>query len=152
VVSVERVIPAPAGDLFDVVADPAQHAAIDGSGTVKALRHGSPARLAPGAEFGVAMRIGFPYRITNRVVEFEEGRLLAWDHMGRARWRYRFEPVAGGTLVTESWDVSHSPWWLALGVRLAGFPARNRRSMQRTLERLETQVTARPRPADPSPG
>jgi uncharacterized protein YndB with AHSA1/START domain len=144
VVSVERVIPAPADTLFDVVADPAQHAVIDGSGTVKALRAGSPPRLAPGTEFDVAMRIGLPYRITNRVKEFEEGRLLAWDHLGRARWRYRFDPVDGGTRVTESWDFSDSPWWLALGLRLVGFPARNRRGMQRTLERLEAEVARRP--------
>ena len=84
------------------------------------------------------MRIGPPYRITNTVVEFEEGRLLAWDHLGRARWRYRFEPVdGGGTRVVESWDYSPAPRWLALALGLLGFPRRNRRGMERTLERLE---------------
>jgi uncharacterized protein YndB with AHSA1/START domain len=145
-VTVERVIPAPAQRLFDVVADPALHPVIDGSGTVKAPRDGSPARLAPGARFGMAMRLGTPYRITNTVVEFEEGRLLAWDHMGRARWRYRFEPVDEGrsTRVTESWDTSTAPWWLVWGLGLLGFRGRNRRGMERTLEHLEAQVTGRP--------
>jgi hypothetical protein len=141
VVSVERVIPAPAQRLFDVVADPAMHPVIDGSGTVKALGEGSPRRLSQGARFGVAMRIGMPYRITNEVVEFEEGRLLAWRHMGRARWRYRFDPVDGGTRVTESWDYSPSPVWVALGLELLRFPTRNRPGMERTLERLEAEVS-----------
>lgn len=140
-VTVERVIAAPAQKLFDVIADPAMHSVIDGSGTVKALGEDSPRRLSPGAKFGVAMRIGLPYRITNEVVEFEEGRLLAWRHMGGARWRYRFEPVDGGTRVTESWDYSPSPTWVAIGLRLLRFPTRNRPGMERTLERLEAEVT-----------
>lgn len=140
--AVERVIPAPAERLFDVVADPALHSVIDGSGTVRALREGSPRRLSLGIEFGFAMRLGVPYRVTNRVVEFEEGRLLAWQHMGRARWRYRFEPVPGGTRVTETWDYSPSPAWVALAYRLMRFPTRNRPGMERTLQRLEAHVTA----------
>ncbi len=150
-ITVERVIPAPAQRLFDVVADPAMHAVIDGSGTVKAVLEGAPARLAPGARFGMAMRIGTRYRITNRVVEFDEGRLLAWDHMGRVRWRYRFEPVDDGraTRVVESWDYSPAPRWLALALGLLGFRGRNRRGMQRTLERLEAEATGR-RQVDPT--
>ena len=136
------MIAAPAQHLFDVVADPALHAGIDGSGTVRAVHEGSPARLSPGARFGVAMHLGVPYRITNTVVEFEEGRLLAWHHLGRARWRYRFDPVEGGTRVTESWDFSRSPLLLALALRLVRFPSRNRAGMERTLERLEAQVTS----------
>jgi uncharacterized protein YndB with AHSA1/START domain len=145
-VTVERVIAAPAQRLFDVVADPALHSVIDGSGTVKGPRDGSPVRLSPGASFGMAMRLGTAYRITNTVVEFEEGRLLAWDHMGRARWRYRFEPLDDGrsTRVIESWDYSTAPRWLALALGLLGFRGRNRRGMERTLERLEAQVTDRP--------
>jgi len=140
-VSVERIIAAPAQRLFDVVADPAMHAVIDGSGTVKALRKGSPRRLSQGATFGIAMRLGVPYPITNRVVEFEEGRLLAWEHIGRARWRYRFEPVEGGTRVTESWDATPSPRVLAIAYGLLGFPARNRAGIERTLERLDAEAT-----------
>ena len=120
------------------------HPVIDGSGTVKAVGKGAPRRLALGARFGMDMRLGTPYRITNTVVEFDEGRLLSWDHMGRARWRYQFEPVAGGTRVTETWDTSPSPWWLALGLRVLRFPSRNRRGMERTLARLEAAVTDRP--------
>ena len=41
-VSESRVIDAPAQQLFDIVADPAMHARIDGSGSVRALRSGGP--------------------------------------------------------------------------------------------------------------
>jgi uncharacterized protein YndB with AHSA1/START domain len=34
-ISVERFIPAPASAIFALLADPAQHRAIDGSGTVR---------------------------------------------------------------------------------------------------------------------
>jgi uncharacterized protein YndB with AHSA1/START domain len=138
-VTVERVIPAPAPRIFDVLADPALHPVIDGSGSVRRPRDDAPARLAPGAEFGMSMRIGVPYRITNTVVEFEEGRRLAWRHLGRQVWRYELEPVEGGTLVRETFDYTDA--WSPLALRLVGFPSRNRGAMERTLARLEAEVT-----------
>lgn len=135
---VERVIPAPPQAIFDVLADPAMHPVIDGSGTVRAPRDGNPTRLDLGSRFGMSMRIGAPYRITNTVVEFEEGRRIAWRHFGGQVWMYDLEPVDGGTKVTETFDYStaRSP----LFVRLAGFPRRNRRGMERTLERIERHL------------
>ena len=47
-VSVERVIPAPAEKIFDLLADPARHRDIDGSGTVRDAKSGSE-RLALGS-------------------------------------------------------------------------------------------------------
>ena len=48
---------------------------------------------------------GCPYRTDNTVVEFEEGRLIAWCHFNRHRWRYELEPLGdGSTLVTETFD------------------------------------------------
>ena len=38
--SASRIIPVPAQRLFDIVADPSQHPAFDGSGTVKASQIG----------------------------------------------------------------------------------------------------------------
>ena len=84
-VSVERLIAAPAEAIFDVLADPSQHAVIDGSGTVQAHR-GEQSRLALGATFGMSMRFGVPYRMKSRVLEFEENRLIAWAHYGKHRW------------------------------------------------------------------
>ncbi|HMF03426.1 MAG TPA: SRPBCC family protein, partial [Acidimicrobiia bacterium] len=87
-VSVQRVIAAPPEKIFDVLADPSQHPAIDGSGMVKHTRGEEPERLSLGAKFGMSMRLGIPYNITNTVVEFDDNRLIAWRHFGGHRWRY----------------------------------------------------------------
>lgn len=138
-VSRSVVVSAPASKVFDLLADPGRHADFDGSGSVKgSLR--APRRLGPGAVFGMRMRIGMPYPIVNRVVEFEEGRRIAWRHVGRHVWRYELEPVAGGTRVTETFD-----WSGALSPRaqeLLGFPARNADGIEKTLTRLKALVEA----------
>jgi hypothetical protein len=133
-VSETVTIPADAQLLFDIVADPAMHPVIDGSGSVRAVRAGGADRLAMGATFGMDMKLGTSYKITNTVVEFDEGRRLAWRHFNGHVWRYSFEPVDGGTAVTEQWDAR--PVWNKLGLRLAGFPRRNRAGIQGTLKRL----------------
>lgn len=132
-VSVERVIAAPPERIFDLLADPARHADFDGSDTVKAARD-APRRLEQGARFRMSMRMGLPYRVSNTVVEFEEGRRIAWWHAAHNIWRYELEPTAGGTLVRETfdWSKSRAPWI----VELFGSRERNRRAMEATLERL----------------
>lgn len=137
-VSVSRVIPADADALFEVVADPSLHHVIDGSGSVRGARGGSR-RLALGDRFSTSMRVGVPYVITNKVVEFDDGRRIAWAHVGGWRWRYEFEPVEGGTEVTETFDASHSKAGAYL--RLVRAAERNRRSMEQTLARLDAFVT-----------
>jgi uncharacterized protein YndB with AHSA1/START domain len=138
-VSTSRTIAADRRTLFDVVADPAQHPVIDGSGSVRATRGDQPERLALGARFGMSMKQGASYPIDNTVVEFEEGRRIAWRHFNGHRWRYEFEDVDGGTQVTETFDWSTAKAKLPLV--LAGFPSRNLRGMEHTLERLEALVT-----------
>jgi uncharacterized protein YndB with AHSA1/START domain len=133
VISETRIIRAPRQRLFDLVADPAMHPRIDGSGTVRALAAGSPERLGPDARFGMAMRMGLPYRIRNRVVEFEEGRRVAWMHFSRAVWRWEFADVEGGTEVTESFDWSRARSRAVMRRFVPG----NAASMRRSLERLE---------------
>ena len=136
VVTAQRVIAAPPERIFDLLADPRQHPRLDGSGTVRAVRR-APSRLSLGATFAMGMRIGLPYVTSNRVVAFEEGRVIAWHHPARFIWRYDLEPVAEGTLVTESFD--YSPPWGSLIERL-GWPERNRQAMEATLERLARAV------------
>ncbi len=86
---------------------------------------------------------GLPYRISNSVVEFEQGRLIAWRHFGGHRWRYELEPTAdGGTRVTETFDYSRYGSLPAAGLRLAGFPERNRAGIAATLVRLEAAAEA----------
>ena len=74
--SASRVIPVPAQRLFDIVADPSQHPAFDGSGTVKATPAPS-AKVGLGDEFGMSMHMYIPYKMVNEVVEYEEGRRFA---------------------------------------------------------------------------
>ena len=135
-VSESVVIPAEPQRLVDIVADPAMHPVIDGSGSVQRSRAGSPERLSLGAKFGMDMKLGARYKITNTVVEFEDGRRLAWRHFSGHIWRYLFEPVDGGTRVTEQWDATHLPLVQRVGLRIAGFPGRNRAGIKATLQRL----------------
>ena len=137
-VSALRVIAAEPQDLFDLIADPSMHAVIDGSDSVRGTRGGSR-KLGMGDRFTTNMRIGVPYLISNKVVEYDEGRRIAWAHLGRWRWRWEFAPVDGGTEVTETFDWSSSP--AKAYVTFAGWPARNRANIERTLERLDAYVT-----------
>jgi hypothetical protein len=133
-VSVTKLIRTDRQWLFDVLADPAQHPVIDGSGSVKALRPGGPSRLSLGATFSMDMRLSANYKIRNTVVEFEEPALIGWRHFNGHIWRYRFTEVAGGTEVTEEWDARGARTRLAL--LLLRFPQRNRAGMIATLDRL----------------
>jgi uncharacterized protein YndB with AHSA1/START domain len=132
-VSRSTVVAASPQEVFELLATPARHPELDGSGTVKKPVRG-PARLSRGARFGMQMRIAVPYLITNTVVEFEEGTRIAWRHFGRHVWRYELEPVAGGTRVTETFDWSHALSPQAL--ELARIPAHNAKSIEKTLQGL----------------
>ena len=134
VVSRTREITAPAQAIFDLLADPRRHHEIDGSGSVQAAQMNAPERLALGAKFGMNMKIGLPYRITNIVVEFEEGRQIAWRHFGGHVWRYILEPTENGTLVTEQFDWTNNRSPLMLKVMNA--IENNAKSMEKTLENL----------------
>ncbi len=140
-VSVTRLIQAERQWLFDVLADPAQHPLIDGSGSVKALRPGGPSRLSLGAAFSMDMHLAADYRIRNTVVEFDEPALIGWRHFNGHIWRYRFTEAAGGTQVTEEWDARGVPNRLLLA--LLRFPQRNRAAMVATLDRLAELAAAR---------
>jgi uncharacterized protein YndB with AHSA1/START domain len=134
-----KVIAADPQTLFDIVADPAMHARMDGSGSVRAGRDGAPPRVSQGAKFGMDMRLGASYKITNTVVEFEEPTRIAWRHFNGHIWRYTFEPVDGGTKVTEEWDARPAKNRLAL--RALGFPGRNREGIRKTLDNLADLAT-----------
>ena len=133
IVSVSQFVPATAAQIFELLATPQRHGEIDGSGSVKKVLSG-PVRLSLGAKFGMSMRIGLPYRITNVVVEFEEGRRIGWRHFGGHVWRYVLEPVEGGTLVTEQFDYStNRANWL---LRAMNAVSTNEVSMRKTLLNL----------------
>ncbi|HLN78416.1 MAG TPA: SRPBCC family protein [Nocardioidaceae bacterium] len=149
-ISASTIIDAPPATVFAILADPRQHSRIDGSGSVGAVIE-APERLsAKGDKFTVHMKLfGVPYKIENKVVEFEPDRRIAWRHFGAHRWRYEMAPTDdGGTTVTETFDYSR---YNAVGARLielTGFPERNRHGIEQTLARLkqaaETDATATP--------
>jgi uncharacterized protein YndB with AHSA1/START domain len=139
VVTVERVIAAPAQRIFDILAAPKQHALIDGSGTVTGVQPGTPERLSKGAKFGMEMKLGASYKTLNTVIEFEEPTRIAWRHFSRHVWRYDLTQIDDNhTRVVEQWDPR--PAKSPLILRLMGFPKRNRKGMVATLERLEKAV------------
>ncbi|WP_372698423.1 SRPBCC family protein [Arthrobacter sp. JSM 101049] len=146
----QRLVQAPPGAIFELLADPSKHPLIDGSGTVKRARAEEPQRLSLGAEFGMDMRIGLGYRIQNTVVEFEEARLIAWRHFNGHRWRYELIPAPRGTLVRETWDASRlkRQWPL----KVMGFTRSTPVNIERTLDRLADYFDpTTPRPTDPQP-
>lgn len=140
IVSVDRVIPATPAQIFELLADPRQHSAFDGSGTVKAANISAPTRLSLGAKFGMDMKMGPSYKIQNEVVEFVEDKQIAWRHQGHHVWRYMLEPVAGGTKVTEQFDYAKMRAKIVLYI-LRSIP-KNEKSMLKTLENLENHFSA----------
>ena len=135
-------VAAPPAEVFALLADPRRHTDFDGSGSVQGVVSG-PDRLAPGARFGMTMKIGAPYRVTNSVVEFEEGRRIAWRHFGGHRWRYELAPVdATHTKVTESFDYSMYGVGPRLLIEALRFPTRNRDGIHQTLQRLRGAAEA----------
>lgn len=147
-VSVQRLIPSPPEPIFDLLVDPAGHARIDGGGSVQAARSGGR-RLGMGDRFGMDMKLGVAYSTSNTVIELEENRRIAWQTLaqgplktfvGGRIWRYELEPVDGGTLVTETWDISREAATSKPFVRR--MEGMTRTNMAATLERIEQIVTA----------
>jgi len=148
VVSVERVIPAGPSAVFALVADASRHPEIDGSGTVIQVKPGAPEHLSLGATFGMSMHFGIGYSMVSTVIEYEEDRRIAWQSRpkgfagkfaGGRIWRYELEPVEGGTLVRESWDISQDHQRMLL--RRGPVAKQTTGSMTKTLERIEEIVT-----------
>ncbi len=137
-----RTVPAAAADIFELLATPSKHSLFDGSGTVQGAQPRTPERLSAGAKFGMNMRMGGRYKILNHVVEFEEGRRIAWRHFGGHVWRYILEPVGEqSTTVTEQFDptTSRSPFFL----KIIRAKERNQESIDATLDRLVAWAATR---------
>ena len=91
----------------------------------------------------MSMKMGLPYSMSNTVIEFEQDRLIAWKtvqsgplgrFLGGRIWRYEFEPVDGGTKVTESWDISQDKQAFFLKHPKVGEHTAS--AMSKTLDRL----------------
>jgi uncharacterized protein YndB with AHSA1/START domain len=141
--TVERMIPVPPEAVFELLVDPRRHRDIDGSGTVRDAR-GDPQRLELGSQFGMSMKIGVPYAMVSTVIEYEENRRIAWQTRGPTAigrmvagriWRYEIEPVDGGCIVRESWDISQESAITKPFARMGA--EQTRKNMVATLARIE---------------
>lgn len=108
VVNASRTVAAPAATIFALIADPARQPEWDGNDNLAESPTGQRVR-AVGDVFTMVLIQG-PTR-ENHVVEFEEGRLIAWrpSEVGSPPpghlWRWRLEPVDDHhTLVTHTYD------------------------------------------------
>jgi len=148
-VSVERVIPTTPEVIFALLSDASRHHEIGGDGTVVETRGTPPERLVLGSEFGMNMKYVLPYAMKSRVIEYDENRRIAWQTVPAYRgtewlaggriWRYELEPVEGGTLVRETWDISkEKPLFKPL---VAAQKDKTRLNIARSLERLEQLLT-----------
>lgn len=149
--TVERMIAAPPEVIFELLVDPTRHRDIDGSGTVRDAR-GETQRLELGSQFGMSMKIGVPYAMVSTVIEFEENRRIAWQTRGPTAvgrlvagriWRYEIEPVEGGSLVRESWDLSQESAVTKPFARMGA--EQTRKNMVATLARIEEIATGEAR-------
>ncbi len=150
-VSVSRRINVPAARVFAILADPARHPEIDGSGMLRGAV--GAARIGGiGDTFGMRMHndeMG-DYEILNYVVAYEQDRRIGWEPVlaraGRPedeadvgeraghRWVYELTPDGQATVVTEVFDCSVAPDWLKKALRDG---ERWRWRMTRTLENLD---------------
>lgn len=110
VVSASRDVAAPAAAIFELIAHPAQQPRWDGNDNLGQAREGQRV-TAVGDVFVMALTTGAERE--NHVVEFVEGRRIAWRpaEPGTAPpghlWRWELEPLDDGrTGVTHTYDWS----------------------------------------------
>jgi hypothetical protein len=154
-VSVSRTIEAPASAIFAVLARPASHPGIDGSGML--LGSSDDIIAAAGDVFTMRMHndeMG-DYVIANHVVEYEQDRRIGWEPVlaaasrpedqdgigdrNQIRWSYELTPLSpGATVVRETYDCSRAPAWLRRAVKDG---SRWIGSMTATLDKLDEALT-----------
>jgi uncharacterized protein YndB with AHSA1/START domain len=135
-VSATAIINAPAEAIFAVLADPARHAAIDGTGWVREPFESRPLTAA-GQVFRMGMyHPGHPdgnYQMANRVQVFDPPHAISWEPGQGASdsdlqfggWVWRYDLAASGpsgTRVTLSYDWSAVPSTLRQHIGFPPFP------------------------------
>ena len=156
-ISVERVIKAPAREIFALLADAGRHSSFDGSGTLAYARSSQASDHADapsvplelGTTFSMRMRgrpetLFLSYTMNNEVIEFEPDRRIAWQPttfrglVGGRIWRYELTPTEDGTLVRESWDLSRDRQRVML--KMGSMPRQAEDGMRATLARIAALV------------
>lgn len=110
VVSASREIAAPADRIFELIADPARQPSWDGNENLAHAAEGQRVRAAGDVFTMTLTRRGVRQ---NNVVEFEEGRRIAWRPNVPGKpppghlWRWELEPLdPSRTRVTHTYDWS----------------------------------------------
>jgi hypothetical protein len=135
-VSASTIIDAPADVIFGVLADPAQHAAIDGTGWVRAPLD-SQSLTATNQIFRIAMyHPNHPdgdYQMANSVQVFDPPAAISWKpghyaddgSLGFGGWTWRYDLAPAGpdkTTVTLTYDWSAVPDSLREHIGFPPFP------------------------------
>jgi uncharacterized protein YndB with AHSA1/START domain len=136
IVSASREIAAGPAQIFELIADPAHQPRWDGNDNLAVALAGQRVRRT-GQVFTMTLTKGSVRE--NHVIEFDEGRLIAWkpaepgnDPIGHL-WRWELEPIdAARTLVTHTYDWTH----LTDRNRFPRARATTAEKLQASLERL----------------
>ena len=145
-------VEAPAAAVFAVLADPATHAAIDGTGWVRDALDGE--RLT---RTGQMFRMGMyhdnhpdkHYEMANKVIAFEPDRAIGWEpgqagddgevEFGGWTWHYDLEPAGPQqTRVTLTYDWSEVPATLREYIQFPPFPVEHLENSLTNLAKLAT--------------
>lgn len=152
-ISAEILVDAPPSVIFAVLADPATHAAIDGTGRVRGSLDSRPLTAA-GQIFRVAMyHENHPdgdYEMANRVQVFDPPNAISWEpgydaddgslRFGGWTWRYDLVPAGPGTTrvtLTYDWSAVSEPVR-----RHIGFPPFPPAHLSQSLAHLAELVTS----------
>jgi uncharacterized protein YndB with AHSA1/START domain len=140
VVRATRTISADANTIFELVADPSQQPRWDGNANLAAAAPGQRIR-GVGDVFTTTLTMGSDRE--NHVVEFEEGRRVAWTPADPGAtpaghlWRWELHPQdAARTVVTHTYDWSN----LTDEARFARARATTPDCLEASLERLAALV------------
>lgn len=142
-VSAQREIAAESAEIFELIADPAQQPTWDGNDNLGRAADGQRVH-ATGDVF--VMSLTNDKVRENHVVEFEEGRRIAWLPASPGQepaghlWRWELEPLdAAHTLVTHTYDWSR----LTDEARLARARATTADNLDASLSRLAARAEAK---------
>lgn len=141
VVTASREIAAPADRIFELIADPSLQPRWDGNDNLAEAHTGQRVR-AVGDVFTMTITMGSDR--DNHVVEFEEGRLVAWRPSEPGReppghlWRWQLESLdESRTLVTHTYDWSRLTDETRLPIARAITADKLRASIERLAELAE---------------
>lgn len=152
VVCASREISAAPERIFELIADPARQPEWDGNDNLATAEPGQRVRK-PGEVFTMTLTGGSLRH--NHVVEFEEGRLIAWtpSEVGRRPpghlWRWELEPTGpSSAVVTHTYDWSRLTDRKRLPVARATTAERLRKSLDRLAALAEEEGLAEERLAE----